>query len=122
MIRLPCLKGEIGLMVLRSRWVMLFSAFYIVATMAFIIQSIPPLIPSMMKDFGISHTQAGLLMSILFVPGVFVSIPAGMFIDYYGARRVGVLSTSMMALGSFVVAISDSYQIALGGVLSSELE
>jgi hypothetical protein len=45
-----------------------------------------------------------------------------MFIDYYGARRVGVLSTSMMALGSFVVAISDSYQIALGGVLSSELE
>jgi len=76
MIRLPCLKGEIGLMVLRSRWVMLFSAFYIVATMAFIIQSIPPLIPSMMKDFGISHTQAGLLMSILFVPGVLVSIPA----------------------------------------------
>jgi predicted MFS family arabinose efflux permease len=34
------------------------------------------LIPSMMKDFGISHTQAGLLMSILFVPGVLVSIPA----------------------------------------------
>jgi predicted MFS family arabinose efflux permease len=109
------LKGEIGFMDQRYRWVMLFSVFYIVVTIAFTVQSIPPLIPSIMKDFRISHAQAGLLMSILFVPGLLVTIPAGTLIDHYGARRVGALATSMMALGSFVVAISDSYQIALVG-------
>jgi len=102
-------------MVPRYRWVTLFSAFYIVVIMAFTVQSIPPLIPSIMKDFGISHAQAGLLMSILFLPGILVSIPAGMLIDRYGARRVGALSTSLMALGSLLVAISDSYPAALTG-------
>jgi MFS family permease len=102
-------------MVPRYRWVTLFSAFYIIVIMAFTVQSIPPLIPSIMKDFGISHAQAGLLMSILFLPGVLVSIPAGMLIDRYGARRVGILSTSLMALGSLLVAISDSYPAALTG-------
>jgi predicted MFS family arabinose efflux permease len=99
----------------RYRWVTLFSAFYIIVIMAFTVQSIPPLIPSIMKDFDISHAQAGLLMSILFLPGILVSIPAGMLIDRYGARRVGVLSTSLMTLGSLLVAISDSYPAALTG-------
>jgi len=101
----------------RYRWVTLFAAFYVIVTMAFIVQSIPPLIPSVMRDFDINHAQAGLLMSIIFVPGVLVSIPAGMLIDRYGARRIGTLSTSLMVLGSSVVAISDSFQMALLGRL-----
>ena len=95
----------------RNRWTMLFISFYTIVTLAFIVLLIPPLIPMIMNEFLISHTQASLLMSIVFIPGIFLAIPVGMFVDRYGVRNVGAFSMTLIAFGCFITAISNSFQM-----------
>jgi len=75
------------------------------------------LIPSIIHDFGISHAEAGLLMSTVVIPGVFLAIPAGILVDRYGVRLTGAVSTTLITLGCFVTAMADSFGMALFGRL-----
>lgn len=86
-------------------------------TLAFTVQSIPPLIPRIMNEFEISYAQAGLLMSIFFIPGIFLAIPAGILADRYGIRIVGTFSIITIVFGTFITAVSGTFQIALFGRL-----
>ena len=102
---------------LQHRWVILLVSFYIIVTLAFVVQSIPPLIPRIMNEFEISHAKAGLLMSFFFIPGIFLAIPAGMLVDRYGVRIVGSISIITIIFGSLITAMSGSFKMALFGRL-----
>lgn len=102
---------------LHHRWIILLVSFYIIVTLAFVVQSIPPLIPRIMNEFEISHAKAGLLMSFFFIPGIFLAIPAGMFVDRYGIRIVGSISIITIIFGSLITSISGSFKMALFGRL-----
>ncbi len=101
----------------RYRWMTLIISFYTIVILAFIVQSIPPLIPRMMNEFDISHARAGLLMSMFFIPGIFLSIPAGALVDRYGIKKVGTLSTFMIVIGCFISAIGLTFHYILLGRL-----
>lgn len=65
---------------------------------------IPSLFPWLMKDFGLSFTQAGFLVSVFFVVSGIGQALAGFVVDRIGARPVlffgiGTLATSGLALG-----------------------
>ena len=48
-------------------------------------------------------------MSMYAIPGILVSIPAGLFADYYGYRRVGLLSLFVTILGTLSVAMTSVF-------------
>ncbi len=83
--------------------------------MALAFQSVPPVIPLIIEDLKISHAQAGLLMGLFFLPGVFLSIPVGFLSDKYKARNIIVPSLLLIILGSAMVALSPSYGLVTAG-------
>jgi len=70
-----------------------------------------------MEEFNITNTEAGLLMSIVLVPGIFFSLPAGLFVERYGVRQIGFASLICIVLGCFVTATANSFTIVLTGRL-----
>jgi len=101
----------------RYRWIMLVVSFYAFVAFAFAFQVAPPLIPSIIEEFNISHAEAGLLMSIVLVPGIFLGLPAGLFVGRYGVRGVGFVSLVCVILGSFLTAIANSFIMLIVGRL-----
>lgn len=101
----------------RYRWAILFASFYAFVAFAFAFQQAPPLIPTIIEEFNITYTEAGLLMSIVLVPGIFLSLPAGLFVERYGVRRVGFTSLVSIVLGCFVTATANSFIMVLAGRL-----
>ncbi len=96
----------------------MFSLFYAFVAYAFVFQVVPPLIDILMEQFDIaSAAQAGLLMTIVVVPGIFLSLPAGLITDKYGVKGIGVASIVLTTVGSLVAAIAGSFQILLLGRL-----
>lgn len=92
--------------------------FYAFVAYAFVFQAVPPLIDVLTEQFSIaSAAQAGLLMTIVVVPGIFLSLPAGLIADRYGFKGSGVASIALTVAGSLVAAIADSFQILLLGRL-----
>jgi len=102
----------------RYRWIVLFSLFYTFVAYAFVFQLVPPLVSSIMEEFHVtSSAQAGLLMTIVVVPGIFLALPAGLIVDRYGARIIGFISTILTTIGSLVTATANSFQTLLFGRL-----
>ena len=83
---------------------------------AFALQVVPPLIPSAMAEFGITNAEAGLLMSVVLIPGILLSLLAGsVLVRKYNVVRVGIVSLVCVVLGSLVTALADSFAIMLVG-------
>ena len=72
-------------------WKVLFLVFLCKFTFGVVVQSVPPIISLLITEIGISHTQAGFLMSIFALPGIIISLPGGLLSDYYGARIIAML-------------------------------
>jgi MFS family permease len=83
----------------KGRWTVLFVVYLAMLGFAITLQSVPPLIGSIVSELKVSFAQAGLLMSLFALPGVFVSIPAGALADRYGARLIGTISFLLMIGG-----------------------
>jgi len=102
----------------RTRWAVLFSVWYAFVAYAFVFQEVPPLIDALMMQFSIaSAAEAGLLMTIVVIPGIFLALPAGLIADKYGVKLVGVVSIALVALGSIVSATAGSFATLLFGRL-----
>jgi len=101
----------------KYRWIVLFASFYAFVTFAFALQIVPPLLKSVINEFGVSHAEAGLSMSMVVFPGIFLGIPAGILADRYGVKLAGSVSTVVIALGCFITAIANSFSVFLAGRL-----
>ncbi|HQO61970.1 MAG TPA: MFS transporter [Syntrophorhabdus sp.] len=97
------------------RWVILAQLCLCMLSYALIFQSIPPIMSLVISQFKLSHYQAGLLMSLFALPGILVSLPAGMVADRYGVKPVGIFSFLLALLGSFLVANGPSFEMLLVG-------
>lgn len=101
----------------RHRWVVLLAAFYTFVAFAFAFQEAPPLMDSIMHEFKISHAEAGLLMSIVMIPGIFLGIPIGALVGRYGVKLTGFTSTVLIVAGCFLTATANSFITTLIGRL-----
>jgi MFS family permease len=100
----------------RYRWAVLFTSLLAFIAFAFVFQLAPPLIQSIKAEFDIaSEAQGALLMSAVLIPGIFLSLPAGLFIRRYGTVRVGSVSLIFVITGSLVSATANSFTILLVG-------
>jgi predicted MFS family arabinose efflux permease len=98
-----------------ARWkALVFVCIYMLA-FAVTFQSIPPVFSFIVSSFAISHTQAGALMSLFALPGIFISIPGGILTDVYGPRRVGLAALTIALAGTLLVGLGNSFSLLLAG-------
>lgn len=70
---------------------------------------LPPLFPWLMKDFNLSYTEAGLLMTTFFVISGIGQALAGFVVDKVGSRPVLFFGIGLLALSGVILGLSNSY-------------
>lgn len=101
----------------RYRWIVLFVAVFGFVLFNFAFQSVPPLLNSLQVFFNMDNSTAGLLMSLVVIPGIFLALPAGMLINRHGFRKIGCTSGILVAVGSLITAVSLTFPQAILGRL-----
>jgi len=71
--------------------------------------AIPPLIPIIKNELGITNAQAGLLMASLLLPYALTQVPAGYFGDKIGRKRLVVISILGYSLASSLMVFARQY-------------
>ncbi len=82
-------------------------------TVGFVFHFVPPILPLMLKDLGINHGQAGLLMSLFALPGILLSLPGGWLTDRVGAPLVGGVGLLVMGLGALGMGLATGFGAVL---------
>ncbi|MEW5888350.1 MAG: MFS transporter [Pseudomonadota bacterium] len=70
---------------------------------------LPPLFPWLMKDFSLSFTEAGALMTMFFVVSGVGQALAGFVVDRIGARRVLLAGMALFALAGLSLGVASGY-------------
>jgi MFS family permease len=74
---------------------------------------LPPLFPWLMKDFSLSYTEAGMLMTVFFVVSGLGQAVAGFVVDRIGARPVLLAGVGMLALSGIVLGVATTYPMLM---------
>lgn len=79
---------------------------------------LPPLFPWLMPEFGLSFTQAGLMMTFFFVISGVGQALAGFVVDRIGPRRVLLAGIACFVLAALLLSVSNGYAmlLAVGGL------
>ena len=70
---------------------------------------IPPIIPLLVADLGITYGQAGFLITIFFVMYILFQLPAGVLGDAIGKERLLIAGLFGMAGGIFLASTATTY-------------
>lgn len=79
--------------------------------------SIPPLIPFLHNDLGISFTLIGLMLSAKSMTSGLLQLPAGMAVDKYGAKAILSGGLLMCAAGMALLGLADSWAMLVLAVV-----
>jgi len=72
---------------------------------------LPPLFPWLMRDFALSYTEAGLLMTVFFVISGVGQALAGFVVDRLGARPVLYFGIGLLSISGILLGLSTSYSM-----------
>lgn len=101
----------------KNQWVTLLIAIFSFAVYNTAFQAIPPLIPAITQEFSITAVEAGLVMSVVIVPGLLLSLPSGWLLNKYQPKKVGIAALVFITVSSLVTASSTSFELLLFGRL-----
>lgn len=73
------------------------------------IGKVPPALPALRADFGLTLVEAGYVATLLNVMGGLVGMFAGVFSDRFGHKRVALGGLALMAAGGLVGALAPGY-------------
>ena len=76
---------------------------------------LPLMFPVFMKTFDLSYSELGFLMTVFFVVSGVGQACAGFVVDKLGARPVLFVAVLLLAIGSFVVSLAESYPMLMAG-------
>ncbi len=74
---------------------------------------IPPIVPLLVTDLGITYAQAGLLLTVFFAMYSLFQLPAGLVADRLGKKRVLVAGLAAMAGSLGLASTAGSYEALL---------
>jgi len=94
-------------------WLGLGAVYLAFLSVGFVFHFLPPILPVVIADLDISHSQAGVLMSVFALPGILLSLPGGWLVDRYGERLVGSLGVILMGIGTVLLAVAPSFSLIL---------
>jgi MFS family permease len=70
---------------------------------------VPPIIPLLVSDLGITYGQGGFLLTVFFVMYSLFQLPAGVVADRVGKRRIMLVGLVGMSAGVFLSSTADAY-------------
>ena len=83
---------------------------------SFVTNIIGPLMPTIIGDFGLNLALAGLLPFSFFLAYGVVSIPAGIAVEKYGAKRALLGAFALNLAGALGIAFFPNYAIVIGAL------
>lgn len=83
---------------------------------SFVTNIIGPLMPIVIREFGLSLGLAGFLPFSFFLAYGVISIPAGMLVERFGARAILLAAFGLNLLGAAVIALLPSYLVVIAGL------
>jgi MFS family permease len=92
--------------ILPYAWVILVIIFLASVAAPLNQAKIPPLMPVIMDAFQLSLGQAGWLMSVFALTGLFLSFPAGLFLQKLGPKKLGLIALGCLTLGAIIGVLS----------------
>jgi MFS family permease len=101
-----------------SRWWILFLVHLSVLAFALNLQMVPPLLPRLISEIGLTHTQVGVLMGLFTLPGIFLAIPGGKVSDAIGPRSVALWSLALLTVGALLMVPLHPWFLYLGRLCS----
>jgi sugar phosphate permease len=70
---------------------------------------LPPLLPILTKDLGLSYTQSGLLETAYLIGYIIVKIPAGFMANKYGSKKVLIISMVGYGLANSLIFATNRF-------------
>jgi MFS family permease len=95
----------------RTKWIVLISSFLAMFSFLFSMQTIPPLIPSIQKAFGVDYSAVSTLMLLVALPSVFLSIFSGFFAQKYGIKKMTSLGLLLVSAGSILSTTASTFEL-----------
>ena len=83
---------------------------------SFVTNIIGPLMPIIISDFSLNLTLAGFLPFSFFLAYGVISIPAGSFVEKFGARKALLLAFGLNFAGALPIALMPNYAVVIGGL------
>lgn len=74
---------------------------------------IPPVIPLLVSDLGITYGQAGFLLTIFFIMYSLFQLPAGVVADWIGKTRLMIAGLVGMTVGILLAGLAPNYEMLL---------
>ncbi len=74
---------------------------------------IPPIIPLLVTDLGITYGQAGFLLTVFFIMYSLFQLPAGLVADRIGKNRLMVAGLVGMSGGIVLAGLAPSYELLI---------
>jgi predicted MFS family arabinose efflux permease len=90
--------------VLPYAWVILVVIYLASVAAPFNQFKVPPIMPLVMQQFNISLAQAGSLMSLIALTGLFLALPAGIILQRFGPRITTISAMGFIATGAVLGA------------------
>ena len=73
------------------------------------IGKVPPALPAMRADLGLTLLQSGLVATMLYAIGAIIGVFGGTVADRYGQKRFALIGLATMAGGSVIGALAHGY-------------
>jgi MFS family permease len=74
---------------------------------------VPPVLPVLIRAFGLSLSNAGMLMSIFSVTGLILALPAGYIMQRLGLKVTGLIAIGAVCVGSGMGALCTTVNLML---------
>ncbi len=101
----------------RQRWFVLALMGFLLYGVYYAYNSVVPLADSIIKAFGVSRAQYGLLFSYYSIPNFVIVLIGGILVDKIGFKRAGLLFATLCAGGILLTAASPTFKLMLIGRL-----
>src|SRR5262249_42810878 len=104
----------------RGRWTALAVLTVARTAMGFQFQSVGAVSPLLIDQLHISNADLGWLIGLFSLPGIFFSLPGGLFGTRFGDRRVVLTGLALMAAGSALMGVAEGFaMVAIGRTISA---
>lgn len=77
--------------------------------------ALPPILPLLVADFGVSYAEAGVLVTIYFVVYSIVQLPAGRLADRFGQRLLLAGGMVLLSAGILALAGAQTFETLVAG-------
>jgi fucose permease len=101
---------------MRNRSVIIGYILCVWFVISFVTNIIGPLMPVIIRDFGLSLGLAGFLPFSFFLAYGVISIPAGMMVEAFGARAMLLAAFALNLAGALTIALLPGYLVVIGGL------